>query len=292
MHSLFRSFLLEVNILYLEKIINNNVAQVRDDDGNQFVVMGSGLAFQAKVGQIIPPSKIEKTFVLQDSNQDFNAILQTLNQDEIEVVSNVIQMGENLLETEFPTSLLFTLGDHIHFAIERNRENLIVKNPLTWQIRRLYPEEYQAGLKAVDYINDHFNTQLDESEATSVAIHFITALRENNLVEETMRSVQLIESIISIVELHYGRPFDQTSNAFHRFTTHLEYFAERILNRRLQNDESDDFLFEQVRSNYPVAFKASEKIQAFITSSYQYTISTEEMIYLTIHINRSMREAQ
>lgn len=120
--------------LYLEKIINNNVAQVRDEAGNQFVVMGRGLAFQAKVGQEVDTQKIEKIFVLQDSSQNFHDILQTLGQDEIEAVSHIIQLGEEMLDTEFPTSLLFTLGDHIHFAIERSREEIFVKNPLAWQV--------------------------------------------------------------------------------------------------------------------------------------------------------------
>lgn len=281
---------MEVSVLFLEKIINNNVVQARDQADNQYVVMGRGLGFQAQIGQEIDSEKIEKTFALQDQSQDFQAIYQTLSQDELEAVSIIIQQSEKILATEFPTSLLFTLGDHIHFAIERQREQIIVKNPLAWQVRRLYPYQYQAGLKAVDYINQRFGTQLDDSEATSIAIHFVTALRENNLVEETMQSVQLIESILSIFEFHYGRPFDQTSNAFHRFTTHLEYFAERILNQKLQDELPDDFLFQQVKTNYPMAFKASEKIQAFIKANHQFTVSSEEVLYLTIHINRAMRQ--
>lgn len=281
---------MEVSVLYLEKIINNNVAQARDQAGYQYVVMGRGLAFQARVGDEIDSSRIEKTFALQDQSQDFLDIYQSLSQDELEAVGVIIHQSEKMLSTEFPASLLFTLGDHIRFAIERNREQIIIKNPLAWQVRRLYPDQYQAGLKAVNYINEQFDTQLDDSEATSIAIHFITALRENNLVEKTMQSVRLIESTLSIVELHYGRPFDQTSNAFHRFTTHLEYFAERILSQQVQSESVDDFLFQQVQSNYPMAFKASEKIQAFVQSNYQFTISSEELIYLTIHINRAMRE--
>lgn len=172
--------------LYLEKIINNNVAQVRDEAGNQFVVMGRGLAFQAKVGQEVDTQKIEKIFVLQDSSQNFHDILQTLGQDEIEAVSHIIQLGEEMLDTEFPTSLLFTLGDHIHFAIERSREEIFVKNPLAWQVRRLYPAEFQAGLKAVDYINQRFDTHLDESEAyeriVSCCIHSRPVLKVDTMI--------------------------------------------------------------------------------------------------------------
>jgi beta-glucoside operon transcriptional antiterminator len=40
---------------------------------------------------------------------------------------------------------------------------------------------------------------------------------------------------------------------------------------------------------YPEAHKCSQKIKKFIESSYTYQLTDEEMIYLTIHIERVVK---
>ncbi|WP_373758001.1 CAT RNA binding domain-containing protein, partial [Jeotgalibaca porci] len=36
--------------MIIEKVLNNNAAQVLDDDGRSYVITGSGVAFQKKQG--------------------------------------------------------------------------------------------------------------------------------------------------------------------------------------------------------------------------------------------------
>ena len=44
------------------KVINNNVVSACDDKGKEIVVMGKGLGFGKKNGDILDESKIEKSF--------------------------------------------------------------------------------------------------------------------------------------------------------------------------------------------------------------------------------------
>lgn len=50
--------------MIIEKVYNNNVIQVTDDQGQELIVMGRGLGFQKKAGDAIDTSLIEKVFVL------------------------------------------------------------------------------------------------------------------------------------------------------------------------------------------------------------------------------------
>jgi beta-glucoside operon transcriptional antiterminator len=42
-------------------------------------------------------------------------------------------------------SLYITLTDHCYFAIERQKNGLAIKNVLLWDIKRLYPKEFELG---------------------------------------------------------------------------------------------------------------------------------------------------
>ena len=49
--------------MIIEKVINNNVITAVDDSGQELVLMGKGIGFQAKAGQSITEDRIEKKFV-------------------------------------------------------------------------------------------------------------------------------------------------------------------------------------------------------------------------------------
>lgn len=50
----------------LLKSLNNNVALVKDEQGQQAVVMGLGIVHNKKKGDIIPDARIEKLFSLKN----------------------------------------------------------------------------------------------------------------------------------------------------------------------------------------------------------------------------------
>ncbi len=48
------------------KVINNNVVSALDKDAEEVVIMGKGIGFHAKPGQIVDEEQVEKTFRLED----------------------------------------------------------------------------------------------------------------------------------------------------------------------------------------------------------------------------------
>lgn len=276
-------------ILKIEKVLNNNVAQVHDHKGKQFVVMGRGLAFQKKIGEDIEPASIEKKYILQSTENNFAEIYDELSSEEIDVVSEIIQLAEEDLNQEFQGNLFVTLGDHIHFAVETTKNNQTLKNPLAWEVKRLYKKEYQVGLKALAIIEKRLGVHFDRVEAASIALHFINAQKKGSRLEHTISNVKIIEDVIKIVELHYSERFSDESISFGRFVTHLQYFAERINTGKIYQGKDDTFLYDQVKENYSQAFVCSEKIKKFVESAYDYPVGREEQVYLTIHIQRLVK---
>ena len=99
----------------LIKALNNNVALVKDRNGQEAVVMGKGVAFNAKPGSPIREYLIEKHFVLDGDSgkKDFDSLLKRITVDDIELASGIIREGEKKLGYRCNDSILLTLSDHL-----------------------------------------------------------------------------------------------------------------------------------------------------------------------------------
>lgn len=267
------------------KILNNNVVQTTNDNGEELIVMGRGIAFQGKVGDLIDQSKIQKTFVLKDDDSMFADIYKELKTEEIDTVFAIVKLAEDELQQTFESHVYLTLGDHLHFAIERQKENMPLTNPLAWEVRRLYKAEYRIGVQALDIVEERTGVRLDDTEASAIALHLINAQKEGHMMEQTMKVLKIVQGILNIVRLYFGHDFDEDAISYQRFVTHLQYFAQRVNNNQ-QQGTNDSFLYEQVRESYPEAFKCSEKVKQYIESTYDFPVGREEQVYLTIHIQK------
>ena len=107
--------------MIINKVLNNNVVTIINENDEEAVVMGRGLAFQKKKGDEIDESKIEKIFVLE--NKSINEKLLTLVNDipakYLEIAEDIIRYAEDKLNTKLNENIYLTLTDHISFAISR-----------------------------------------------------------------------------------------------------------------------------------------------------------------------------
>ncbi|HEP1810628.1 TPA: PRD domain-containing protein [Streptococcus suis] len=273
--------------MQIDKVYNNNVVQAIDDQGSELIVMGKGLGFQKKAGEQVDVSKIEKTFVLQNDNQqaDLSNLYLQMGSSETEVVNTIIARAEEVLGVSFDLSLYLALGDHFHFVFQRSREGLSIENPLAWEIRKFYPKEYRLGLEALDAIKENLGLELEKGEASSIALHLINAQKNGAFGKESQTISNIVTQILDIVRLHFGSVTYEEDTSCHRFVTHVQYFAQRVANGVVEG-VNDAFLYEQVKANYPDAFACTEKIRQHISQVYDFQMSKDEQVYLTIHIQR------
>ncbi|HHU65124.1 CAT RNA binding domain-containing protein, partial [Streptococcus sp.] len=96
--------------------LNNNVALVKNEQDEQAVVMGLGIVFQKKKGDLITPSKVEKVFLLktEESKENFLTLLKNIPLDILTVTYNMID--DLVAKYHFPVQeyLYVTLTDHVY----------------------------------------------------------------------------------------------------------------------------------------------------------------------------------
>lgn len=270
----------------LIKALNNNVALVKDKKGQEAVVMGKGLAFNAKPGDLVRESLVEKHFVLNGDSErkDFDSLLKRITVDDIELASSIIRKGEEKLGYRCNDSILLTLSDHLGMLLERMKEGVYFGTPLEWDIKLIYPKEYQFAKEVVEDISRQTGYQIPEQEAAFIVLHFINANSTGKGMEETMMYTKIIQNILNISKLHYGREFREDNFDVSRFVTHVRYFVKRQMNgEALEIDESiATVIAEKCREDY----KCAKKISRFLHQTYGWKISEGEELYLTLHLNR------
>lgn len=270
------------------KIFNNNVALALDEGNREIIVMGRGLGFQKKPGDKLDISLVEKRFNLADQN--FKTAISELYHDmpaqEIDLLLTIIQRAKDSLGRDYGENLYLALADHLHYMIDRARQGIHFKHPLLWEVKRLYPQEYQLGLEATRLLNEHLNLSVLEDEAVSIALHFINAQKEGQQLEVTVKVTQLMQELLNIVRRFYAKEFDDDSMSYARFLTHLQYFAQRVVSGTLQ-EPSESLLFEQVKTTYPKAFSCAQIMERYVAQHYHFEVGDDELVYLIIHIHRS-----
>ncbi len=275
----------------IAKILNNNVVVVLDEQGREQVVMGRGLAFQKRIGDVVPKENIEKVFALQ-SDELVHRLGELLSQIPLEVMTTcdrIIWLATQRLG-KLQESLYITLTDHCYFAIERQKKGLAIKNVLLWEIKRLYPKEFELGQQARAIIAQRLDVQLDEDEAGFIALHLVTAQLHSEM-PEVMHVTRVMQEILQLVKYSLQLEYDEESLSYQRFVTHLKFFAQRMLTRTVVADD-DASLHTAVKDNYAKAWGCAEKIAWHLQKSYQRELTTEEIMFLTIHIERVRKEGR
>ncbi|MDF2822510.1 MAG: transcription antiterminator BglG [Clostridiales bacterium] len=272
------------------KIINNNIISSYDEKGRELVVMGKGLGFQAKPGQIIDESKIDKIFRM-DSNADtrrLQDLLMDIPLEHIKLGHEIIEDTKLIIDRNLNRNIYITLIDHINFAIERFHQNILFTNPLLREIKSFYPKEYEAGVLAVDKINSACGLMLNEDEAASIAMHIVNAELGTNI-PNVIDITKIVQYVLKIVKAYFAIEFYEDSLSYERFLTHLKFFALRIVTK-VKLDDDDLELHDIIKTNYSNEYICAEQIRKYIEVKFNLVIPTEEMTYLTVQIRRLMNK--
>ena len=138
----------------IDKVLNNNVVVALDRNGTETVLMGRGLAFGRHAGDPVPAEKVEKRFTLHSDqlSSRFQQLLTSIPLSDFLMSERIINHAKLILGKELSDSIYVTLPDHISAAVQRYQEGLILPNPLLWDIRQFYKDEYQIGLSVYAYL--------------------------------------------------------------------------------------------------------------------------------------------
>ncbi len=162
--------------MQIAKVLNNNVVVVLDEHRREQVVMGRGLAFQKRPGDVLDDSKIEKVFALQ-SDELVGRLGELLSQIPLEVMTTLRSHYRPGTRAAGQATGKFVhhINGSLSFCYRAAEKGIALRNVLLWEIKRLYPKEFALGQEVRAIIAKRLGAELAEDEAGFIALHLVTA---------------------------------------------------------------------------------------------------------------------
>ncbi|WP_122790091.1 BglG family transcription antiterminator LicT [Intestinibacillus sp. Marseille-P6563] len=272
--------------MIIEKILNNNVVITRSPSGAETVIMGRGLAFGRAAGDRVDEKKIEKTFTITDPSLEgkLHELLAGMPVEHMLISEKIISRAKVILGKKLSDSIYLTLPDHISSTIARYEQGIVLENPLKWDIRRFYRTEYEIGMDANRLVEEETGVKFTDDEAAFIALHFVNA-QQNSDIKSAYNMTYIMQEICQIVSDYFQMEFDEDSLDFYRFITHLKFFAQRMIHQTHYHDNMDGLL-SAIAQQHPRAYDCATRIRDRMEQQYDFKMSPDEMLYLTIHISR------
>ena len=272
--------------IIIEKVINNNIISAYEKSGAEVIVMGRGIGFKKKQGEVVPADQISKIFRIKSRTlaEQFKELLANMPLERVRISDEIISHAKDHLKLKLNQSIYVTLTDHINFAIERVSQGIEPQNALLWEIKRFYPQEFQLGIYALELIQDRLDILLPEDEAGFIALHFVNAEYGTDI-RDAVKFPDQMQAIVDIVERDLGILLDESSLHYERFMTHIKFLIQRIYRKELLSSEDRELsLFMQRK--YPREYQCSLKVAEYIMQATGSRLSEEEIMYLSVHIRR------
>ncbi len=273
------------------RVFNHNVVLAVGDDGQETVLPGRGLGFQARAGQRVREDRVARRFVPAEGRDpdNFGQLLAAIAPEHIELACGALA-GLGQVSARFGSSTMVALADHLSFAIKRARHGIAMDYPLRAEISHLYPEETAWAERLVDYVNARIDPPLPSDEVAPIALHLVNAAFNTGDLSTTYRMTGVFGQIFDIIDGAYGHPLDRNSVSAARFITHLRYFFIRTQSDTQLNDTAPA-MTEAIRSGYPEAFRCAMRVHDLLELRLGQQITENETVYLAIHIARLASEA-
>lgn len=262
------------------KCINNNVAIALDSTNKEVVIFGKGVGFKKPPFEI-ELNQIDRTYYNVDDM--YISMINDLPSEIIEVSSEIINYARNMIDNLTSSNIVFSLADHINFAITRTKKNIKINLPILYDVEQLFEKEYKVGEYGLKLIRDKLHVYIPKEEAAYIALHIINA--EEQLDNITIDDSKIIEDITNIVEKDFNFKIDKKTINYSRFVSHIQYLLKRGKSKHLIKSDNDK-LYKTVIKEYPITYNCTIKIKDYLLNSLNLELTDEELLYLILHINR------
>jgi len=271
--------------LLIEKVLNNNVLIAEHPSYEEVVLIGKGIGFNRKHGDIIDAEAVEKLFVLKNEKEQKNYIklLPFIDNDYLEVIISAIDLIKQRTNDTLNEHIHVALTDHLMFAITRASQGLEMSNPFLLETKALYRREYEIAIEVVDLIREKTEINLPIGEIGFIALHIHSAITNKNISDVNQHS-QLVSRLVTIVEENLRIQIDRESIDYLRLVRHLRFAIERVVNgEKVAEPEKITLL---LKDEYPVCYNLSWKLIKVMQQTLKMKVFDAEAVYLTMHLQR------
>ena len=159
-------------------------------------------------------------------------------------------------------------------------------NPFTYDIRLLFPDEYEVALKSKEIIKSFINKEINNDEVSFITLHIHSAISSNK-VGESMEAARIVHESIIKLQTDLNIKIDIESISYARLMNHIKFLIIRLnTNEQLQMDIS-----EFTKNKFPFAYEQAIRMCDNLSKVLHKELPASEVGYLALHLERILSSA-
>lgn len=265
------------------KKLGNNAAICKDNSGRELIAVGLGIGFPKCPYVLEDLDKIDRTFYNVDS--EYVSLFEEIDAEIFKLAADVIDLAVTMLSVPLKQSAVFTLADHLNFALVRLKKGMIFSTPISNELRDLYPVEVKIAKYTLNLIQKNLSIELPESEIYAIAMNIINSEENYKVNNQINLKADFIKEIVKVIEAQMKVIIDIDSFNYSRFSSHMQYLFRRK-SQYSEINSTNKKLFEVLKKEYPDTYTCVLLIKELIFNKFSWSIEDEELLYLILHVNR------
>ena len=283
------------DIFKITQVLNNNAVFATNLKREEMILVRQGIGFNGR-NKIIVDSPDIQVFSPQTEveKERFEQFINEIRFEYMQFTIDTVNLAKSKLKLSFSNGLIFTLADHISFAVERYRKHTDFDYMDNEEIKQFFPEIYKFSQKTVRSINKKFDVALNESEAVAITFHFVNSMivdshTNQKSITDTKQIFNITSDIMKIIESNYGGKIDRRSISYSRMIVHIRYLVTSILQNSSINDSAiSKKQIEKLLNSYSDSkiTKITKEIGDYLRKKLNYDLTEEDQLFLDIHLTR------
>jgi len=270
------------------RVLSHNVVQaleVKKDE--ECILLGKGIGFGKKVGQLIEPDVVERKYFIRDSENlhKYQKLLETTDERLYFIVEEYIEKVGKTFSSGFDENLHIGLLDHLNFSIYRYRNNVTLNNIFMDEMSMMYEKEYAFAKVMLKDLNSRLDVKLPEAEAVFIALHIHSSIKGEKA-SQTALYLKIIGECLQFLEAELKIPLDPLSIEKTRLITHLKF----ALKRASEHKPIQNVMTESLKKAFPKTFEVASEMAKKIEEDYAIILPEGEIGYLTMHIENIINQ--
>ena len=267
----------------ITKVLNHNAVLAQNlDDRQENLIVGKGAGFGRKPGE---RADFPRDFTVYQLSQKCDRgnpreLVRRIDPVYLSIANSIILDAKDTFGP-VDTSILVPMADHIAFAAQRIAKQVPLSNPLTPDIKALFPQEYEVAARGGELIRRQTGVVFSDDELGYIALHVHSSL-ESMQVSQAMQTAAITRACIDLVQKATGEVIDVSSLSYHRLMSHMKYMAARLIKGEKLSMDVNPIM----RQSCPEAFEIAQSICLQLGQTLGRTVDEAEVGYLAMHIQR------
>lgn len=271
--------------IHISKVLNNNVAIAVHPSYGETVVIGKGVGFNRKKGDVLPEDLADKMFVLKSEKEqeNYKKLLPNIDEQMQASIIETIQHINSRVPGSLNEHIHVGLTDHLLFALNRVQNGMEMKNPFLIETITLYPFEYEVAKEVIEIMKEKTGIGLPEGEIGFITLHIHSAVVNKELAEVNKFS-QLVSHLVKIIEDQLDFKMDKESVDYIRLVRHLRFTIDRVLaDEKIDEPQK---IANLLKEEYPLCYNLAWKLIKIMQKKLMKPVYDAEAVYLTMHLQR------